>query len=373
MDELKRKVLILLYIIGIIISGSILSIITPLIVEYISSSFFIQIMTSVELIIIYWIILRILYKNERDNFKEYTDQGTSINKNDNHTKEGYTELKTEEEYLLNGNEQIYETVCNNPYPKYKYYIILGGICSATSISCLVYTSSPERTPIVMQMILSSLAIIPSVLLTKYYLKREKVYDIKYVVLSMILLIAAIVVTTIPIASEWSIMSLVWIMIYILGTCLRSAMNIMQEKYFMVTKNGTYINKFMTVLYMRITHLMVTILLFWVEYVIGYTDDPIEALRESIIEFFSNKKTFLMIEIYFIASICLYVCSVCLNEISTNYNMIASVVITPITDLFYSIFPNLNDGLQYTWLIVIVSMICNSGSVIFWIIGEKNII
>lgn len=109
---------------GVTVTGSILNIIIPILTTQYESLYYILFVTSIEFLIIFGFLLLIFKK------------GKSLN------------------------------------PPKKIIIFFSGLFNALMGIFGVYTSNPDRTPIVMQTIITGLAIIPSVILTKFLLKKK---------------------------------------------------------------------------------------------------------------------------------------------------------------------------------------------------------
>jgi Na+/H+-translocating membrane pyrophosphatase len=170
--------------------------------------------------------------------------------------------------------------------------------------------------------------------------------------------------------DWS--KAYWILGYILAVILLSLDGTLQEKYVMDTHDGSLINKVSFAFYTSICQVVTLIVMFWVEYVFGYTDHPLNAFVESIKIFsLDNVWSFVILELFIIDCLALYLITVHLNSISTNYNMILTNLTNQSVAIFFIIFPNLNNGIQYPILITVCSLIINIISVLLWMKGERN--
>lgn len=317
------NVIIGISITGMIITGSVQAVTILMAAIYFESLFFILLMTSLQFVIFFGIAYLIIMK-------------------------GKPEL-----------------------PDYKLIVILSGVFSALMSILKMYASNPARTPAVMQSILSGLSILPNVLMTKIILKKKVRYDKRFIIPSVILMLASIGISCIPIVSNWDIMAILWISLYILGIVSTSIYSVMQEKYFMETSDVTIKNKITIMFYTRLVHLIVVILCFWLEWVIGYSGSPLTEFADSVVSFFTNGKYVGYLEGFILAYVCFYVFSVLLNSISSNYNMMATIAIGPVIAIFFTAFPDLNPGIKYPWYVVVPALICSVVSIILWVIGEKN--
>lgn len=253
-------------------------------------------------------------------------------------------------------------------------VISCGVYSAFMSIGLYYASSPERTPVVFQSILQSLVILPSFIFSKLLLNKPMLYIKKYITLSVILLFASVVITAIPLTSKWSWMAFLWVMIFLVGKTCRGASNVYQEKYLREVRNelSPLQNKVLLGFWSRVIQLGVTGAMFWIEYVIGYSDHPWKDFSHSINMFLSAKTQFWFLQSFIFSFIILYGVSIYLNSISTNYNMITAVATNPATAIFFTVFPKFNTGIVIPIEYVIPGLVCSVLSVIFWILGERKI-
>src|SRR4029078_7535187 len=90
-----------------------------------------------------------------------------------------------------------------------------------------------------------------------------------------------------------------------------------------------------------------------------------------IGFKGNLLGFILTQLFIFDCLFLFIISVYLNEISTNYNMILTNLTNQSVALFFTIFSNLNHGVHYPLSITILSMLCNIISVILWVKGESK--
>lgn len=256
-------------------------------------------------------------------------------------------------------------------PEYKLIVILSGVFSALMSILKMYASNPARTPAVMQSILSGLSILPNVLMTKLILKKTVRYDKRFIIPSVILMLASIGISCIPIVSSWDAMAALWITIYVLGIISTSVYCVMQEKYFIETADGSVKNKIVIMFYTRLVHLITVILFCWLEWVIGYSGSPLEEFGNSFIAFFTNGKDAGYLQGFIMAYLVFYTFSAWLNSISSNYNMMATIAVGPSIAIFFTAFPNFNPGIKYPWYVVIPALVCSVASIVLWVVGEKN--
>ena len=256
-------------------------------------------------------------------------------------------------------------------PSHKLTIVLSGIFSALMSILKVYSSHPNRTPPVMQAILASLSILPNVFFTKVILKKVVRYDKRFIIPSCVFMAASVGISLVPLSSSWSAYSVLWILMYSAGTLSRSAYCIFQEKYFIDTGDTTLLNQVVIMFYTRVVHLIVVIPFFWLDYFIGNTSTPWTSFANNFIAFFTRIKDFGMFEGFIIGFMVFYVFSVYLNGISSNFNMIATIAVSPSVGIFFTVFSGLNPGVYYPWYIVVPALCCSVASIILWIIGEKR--
>ena len=321
--DLKERLFLILTIITIIVSSSCMGMRIPYINTKVDSIFYIPFLTSIEFIAIYglWYL--------------YLNKGFSI-------------------------------------PQYPKLIIKIGFFSTIMSVTMVYASNPTRTPAVIQSILVATCIIPSVVATKLILNKKVTYKFWYIIPSVLLLIISVSLSIIPITSSWSKMAIIWILIYFSGVVARSVYNVYQEKYMRESKQLDWKTKVEVAFYGRLVQFLFLLPCFGLEYWIGYDPKhPWDAFKEDFIESFTKGKYMGLLQLYMGAYIIMYIMSIHLNSISTNYNMILVVATNPVVGLFYTLFPQFNPGIQYPIWIVITTMIGISISVFLWFMGEKH--
>jgi hypothetical protein len=78
----------------------------------------------------------------------------------------------------------------------------------------------------------------------------------------------------------------------------------------------------------------------------------------------------MLQLFIYDCLALYLFSIYLNSISTNYNMILTNLTNQSVAIFFAIFPHLNAGIHASIPITILSLAFNILSVVLWINAEK---
>lgn len=337
---------LILSILGLIITGGAQGIIIPLLTLEYNSLYFILFIINLELCIILLFILLIMTKpnifSKRNNY----------------------------DFLLPNNISFLRSIRKKDIAT----LSISGLFSSLMGTTKIYASPPERTPPVMQSILAGLAILPSVILTKYVLKKSVIYNRLLIIISIIFLLISILIPIIdmPFQSKWELSSLFWMGIYTLGVVFRSVFNILQEKYFMDTDNASKYNKIVAITYTNIFQLLFICSFVWIDIYWGYNDHGFEDFSHSMLKMVSDLYAGFLLQGFIFAYFLYLAFSIYVNSISTNYNMIVTIATTPIVALFFTIFSNLNSGIQFSWAIVIVSLICSIISIITWMCGEHKI-
>ncbi len=308
---------------GNVITGAIQSILMPIIVTYYESLYFVMLISSLIFLIVFNIVFLIM------------------------------------------------TNCKPFCPNKLKILVFSGIFNALSAILLIYCANPDRTPIVIQAILAGTIILPSVGFTRYILRKKIQYDKRYIVPSVIFLLVSVGISLIPLYSTWTPMAGVWILIFFTGVVFRSAFSILQEKYIIDTKDYTLLNKIVIVCFSRWSQLVVVISFYWLEFVIGNTHNPNSAFENSVTSFFTDDEAFWLVFGFIVAYLLSYVFAVYLNSISTNYNMILSIIINPITISFFKIFSQFNRGENYPVYVIFLCIGTGTISVLLWIKGEDK--
>lgn len=356
---------LILLIVGIALSGSVQLITTPLIMPVYPSIFFITLTLSIESSIVFGLIMLVNDIVGLYNKKQWSFDYTVITK----------------------------------HPKN----ILGmGILQFLISICFFYSSNPNRTPVLMQVILLGLCIIPSVIFSKIILNKRKNYQLNYLIYSMCFLLVSIILgviplaiqtelaDTVPIQSNQSVstnqtttpivtnksISILWCCVFMIGVVFMALSNVLQERYINAT-NKKASTKFKFAFFTRLVQLLLTIIMFWTEPLLGYNNTFSNFFStfgndylKSIQLFFGSSYGFWIIQLYVIGRVISYILLIYLNQISANYSTIISGINTQILGLFFAIFPSLNTGFQYPLTVTMLNIFCNISSIIFWIKAEK---
>ena len=289
-------------IIGVIITGSIEHITIPIMVTTLPSIYFLVLLIATEGLILYVVILFIIM-----------------------IRKGTTTFKIE-------LKPIMITICS-------------GIIAGLMGICLLYSANPTRTPIVIQSIFLGTAIIPSIIFTKIILKKNIQYDLKYAIISLAFLFGSVGFATIPLfqaENNFSLYGIGWIVMYLCGIILFSLYNILQEKYIMDTMDTSFENKIRLAFYAGLFQVITIMCLFWVDILLGYNTGLKEftnTFSKSIFILFENFMTLFLIQLFVFDCLALFIISIYLNEISTNYNMILTNLTNQSVALFFTIFPS----------------------------------
>lgn len=310
-------------VLGLIISGSIFNILLPMITLYFQSCYFITVISSTQLLVLFLIALLISYRKNIMNIQS------------------------------------------------KKYIFLSGLIISISNICIIFSANPTRTPIILQSILLGLIVIPSAIFTKIFLKKKVHYNIKLIIPSIILLTAGILLPFINTEVKLGTSNLAWIILYTGGVIALSLTAVVNEKYYMTT-DKTINNVVLLGTLSRLVQTLCLMSYFWVEYIIGYTDNPILAFKESILIFVSDGTASILFELLVLSCFVYYLLTLKINATSSNIMLLLTTIINPIMAIFYTIFSKLNPGIQYPIYIIIISLLCNVIGVILWIKGEKTI-
>lgn len=249
------------------------------------------------------------------------------------------------------------------------YIVYIGFYNTLESVCMIYSANPSRTPILIQTILVGLVIIPSALLTKFYLKKDIEYNYKILFTSIFLLILSLGISCIPLYSEWNWMSIFWIALYSCGVISIACYNIMQEGTMTFENDFTTKHKISIIFCGSIVKLFFVLCCFGIEYLLGYGEDPKLSIFQDMLTFFENRNAkILLISFCFVYSTTC-ILAVNLNSYSTNMNMISSSMVNVVVITYYSIFPPEN-SIDYPIYIIVICMVLNIISIVLWHNGEK---
>lgn len=255
--------------------------------------------------------------------------------------------------------------------KQNLIIVATGIFNAIMAITMIYSAGEERTPVVMQTIIAGMPIIPAVLFRKLFLNKQVIYEKKYIVPSLILLLTSLTISVIPFFRSFNVKQMIWIMIYITGICFQSGYNVMQEKYITETNDSSLFNKVRLIIFSQLVELVVIISCCWLDKYFGNTPDPLQSFCDSFVLLGTEYKFFLLFHSFILAYMISYILSINLNAISTNYNMITPAISNSLVALFFTIFAQFNIGIRYPFYIIIPCICLSITSIILWIKGERN--
>lgn len=255
-------------------------------------------------------------------------------------------------------------------PKEFKISMLAGFFNALMSMCFIYSANPERTPVVIQSIFLGFAIIPSVLFRKLILDRKTIYNAKYIIFSILCLVVSVGVAIIPLFTTSSSISF-WMIMYLCAVIFLSLDNTLQERYSNITKDNSLLNRVSFAFYTSLCQFVTLIPMFLIEYVFGYTNNPMSSFVQSAYMFVDNIKNFMILELFILDCLVLYLLSIYLNSVSTNFNMILTNITNQSVAIFFTIFPSLNNGMKYPIHVTIISLVFNVCSVCLWIKGERN--
>jgi drug/metabolite transporter (DMT)-like permease len=255
--------------------------------------------------------------------------------------------------------------------RHKLTIFLSGLFTALMSMCMINSADPQKTPIILQVLLASLPIIPSVFLRKLFLHKTIVYRKKFIVFSFLFLFGSIIVALIPFIGNWKFDNILWTLMYAAGVCFLSAYNVMQERYITETGDDSILNKVTIIFFSRFVELFVIGVYIIFERHLGHMPNEYINIRASFQTLLDKPTTFVLLESFIVAYVLAFMMAIYLNTISTNYNMITPIVANPLIATFFTIFPQFNIGFKYPLWSTITSIILSTIGVIFWIKGEPH--
>lgn len=250
-------------------------------------------------------------------------------------------------------------------------IIASGFFLALATLCMLYAANPKRTPIMLQVILISLLLMFSYFLRKKFINRVIVYDLRYIIISAILIGISILLCSIPIATHFTTHNVIWIPLFLIGVISLSAYNVAQERY--LTEDASFGNKITLLFYSKLFEFGMIIGLSWLELFIGYEDNPIQVFKDSAIKFVTDFRAFLLLQGFILAYLFAFFLATYLNSISTNYNMFTIIIANPLIIIFFTIFKQFNTGIVYSLWIIIPAILLNIIGIVTWVKGERKMV
>lgn len=321
----------MLLMLGVVISTSTMSILSPMLVIFFSSEYFIVLAVSVEFVLIFALIYAKINKTRK--------------------------------------------ISN--FDKSKFLLVLQlSVFNAYTTLAMVYSSHPSKTPPLMQSTLTGLAILPSTFFRKIFFGINTVYDMKYIYVSCFFLLTSVILSAIPMLGEGSAESIGWSLLYFSGICTKSYYSGIQEVFIKQTEKSDSTqsekleNRVALSYYSRILMLLIILPFFACEWIGNKEHNPTKSFAESFLDAFTLKKGFLL-QGFIISYFCMFFMSVYVNAISTNYNMILSSASVPSVALFYTIIPGMTYGMDYPIWITVLSLVSIILSIYFWTKGDTQ--
>ena len=322
----------------VLISSGVMGVLSPLIVTYYVSDYFVVFATTLEFLLIFGLLYLIVVKN-----------------------------KTK--------------------PKEGKLIVLLGVLNAIMAMSYLYSSDPMRTPPVMQSTLTGIAVIPSAIIKRYVFGNTVEYNSWFISFSIFFLVASVCVSAYPLIENMNgnYMMVFWCCLYLAGgVCVRSWYNVIQELYVKKTEHSGQTLTFKESLGNKIELSFFSMLIMigcivplsgfeWIIYSGSNRTDwymgPLYDFNNSFHEAFTTVREGLFLQSFIFSYLILFFSAIYLNAISTNYHMILTAICNPLVALFYTIFPSLNPGIQYPLWATLLSLLCGISSVVLWMFGE----
>jgi len=235
-----------------------------------------------------------------------------------------------------------------------------GSLDAVMCVCFIISSNPKDTPVILQSILLSSAVIINAIFSRFVLGKQVIYNWKRISVSLILLALSVIVSVVPIITSGFTISYMSIF-YFLGIIFMSLTNVLQEGYLTQRESSVAIKlalSFYTTLVQAI--LAIASAPLW---------HPFDTFWESL-----AVRDWIPITLLFgfviVCAILTLFCSY-MNEISSNYTILSSYATTQSVAIFFLIFPSLNRGIASNWQITLTSVSLSLAGVFVWIWGETG--
>jgi len=279
--------------------------------------------------------------------------------------------------------------------EYWYWFILIGFFNGINGLMLVYASPPSRTPPLLQALLLNTGIIWAMITTRVLISKEEArlpYCRWQPIVALMALLGGIMLSLSPLINsavdgDTPIFSdnggIVWSFVFMFSVAPGAIYNVCQEKFLKIRQRREKENPdrkrffdMVVMLFWSCLFQLATIgAFFWADIV------PHFGFSSNLHEFSDNVNNsfecyfgvvdgcgdswwhgVLFISGYFLA----YFCSAGLNESSANYNLIANTLGSPVSALFWIIFPNLNPENTQTplWSVLPALFLLVLGSVIW---------
>lgn len=250
-------------------------------------------------------------------------------------------------------------------PAEKRKLLRIGLFSSMMEVGLIYTADLSRITLIKKSVISNWGIILSVALTRYLVKKYNDYDRRYTYSSLGILKMATVVMVYLSFVEYVNDYIPWLVLYMTTTICNVLFNSYQEMYTADMDNNDFMTNVMVVFFTRMFQVMILPIFAGLEYLIGYSDGM---FRESLDLYMTNWEDCFLLQMFILSSVVYYLCSIHLNNISSNFNTYSIVVVNPIMILIMAIVY----GAEFNqiWLSIPI-IVMNVISIYLWIKGENR--
>jgi hypothetical protein len=288
-------------------------------------------------------------------------------------------------------------------------LLYAGLYDALNGLFVIYASQPNRVPSIIQPFLTNWSIIASVIGNKFIVRDTKIYNNKFVWSAALCIIGSIVIISVPQLlqgeSESAFDFIIWSLVYIIGASFGAIFNVYQTKFYnnqyepqfdelklnnletnestpLIRKNKIIMRDFLDqssllLFYQSAIQLIVMFLLIWVDIMPFFGSSTQTNFAENIKLMFTCNftsecgNTYIYYILFNIGYVLSYIGSCYINIKSAPFNMIVTVLTSPIVVIFWLIFPNINPspnniGIEYA----IPSLFVATIGVVIWKYWDK---
>lgn len=269
--------------------------------------------------------------------------------------------------------------------------MLIGFFDAVNGLLIIYASSPSRTPPILQAIFPNISVLYSIAATRFFIPQKKNIDyftwkplvcLVLILVSIFMNILPDILNSVPFSSGND--PVAWTIIFVVGIAPGVIYNVLQEKV-LGEGSGNVLQTILDSVWMLfwgcMFQFLVVLFFFWVDILpwYGYSssiEDFVSHVYSSILCFFGGLDCSFNPLKYGIIFNFGYVMSYCasagLNIESANYSMLLSTLTSPISLIFWVIFPQPNSTQPPWWSFAFPAVFYCIASVL-WKLWEKTVL
>lgn len=277
------------------------------------------------------------------------------------------------------------------YEKYNLNTLLKiSLCDAINSILIIYASQTNKVFAGLQSLLVNFSIFSSIACNKIILNDKKMYNNKYVLSSVSLILTSILTLSLPELLNSKVENLmdflIWICIYLVGITIYTATHVYQTQYYNNYKKNTtdeseikigwneskykfFDVTFTFLFYETFFRLVILTCFIWTDLIPFFGYSSLSNISHNLHSTFKNSFSgnilfyFLSCNIFYVLS---YIACAYTNVNSAPFTMITMVLVAPFVVFFWLLFPNIDPSSQKTQIeFAMPSLICAVIGVLIW--------